>query len=286
MTIIEYAPAKLNLGLKVLRRRDDGYHDILSIFQTVTLFDLLTISDNGLKGLTCTPPDAVSCDDDNLVLRAERATLAMIPGSRRLRYELDKTIPIGGGLAGGSSDAAATIRGVNSLHGSPLDEDQLLSIAGSIGSDVPFLISGGTAVVTSRGEHVTRVKWPFSFVYVIAFPGFGVSTAWAYQNLTGIGTNSEPLRELANQLIRGDVVGETLLISALENDFTVPVFGRHPELAHMADVLAGSGAVAAFLTGSGASVVGMFRDEHAARTAAASIAPPWRVFVAEPTAPA
>jgi 4-diphosphocytidyl-2-C-methyl-D-erythritol kinase len=267
VTVHETAPAKINIGLKILGRRPDGFHDILSIFQTVGLCDELDISDEGEPGLACDAPD-ITTGPENLVLRADRDFRETFGAAHPVRFTLRKRIPAGAGLGGGSTDAAAALRGLNRLSGGGTRDRALLTeCAARLGSDVPFLLDGGTAVVSGRGERISPLEWPFDFTYVIVYPGFGVSTAWAYSRVKEYASPDDPYFAMLTRLSRREVSEEDFL-DALSNDFEPVVVPEHPGLANIRSLLFDYGASAAFLSGSGSSFVGVFSgNEQAGRCA-------------------
>jgi 4-diphosphocytidyl-2-C-methyl-D-erythritol kinase len=263
MTVIERAPAKINLGLKILGKRADGYHDILSLFQTVDLCDELALSDAEAPGFSCDVP-TVPAGPENLVLKAELAFREAVGGGKPLRFTLRKRIPVGAGLGGGSSDAAAALRGLKRIYGDDtVTDDILASCAARLGSDVPFLLYGGTAVVSGRGERVTPMEWPFDFTYVIVYPGFSVSTAWAYDHVKRYSGDDCEYGAMVRNLSAGSLEsGE--FFCALSNDFEEVVFPAYPELTGIRSLLLSGVAAAALLTGSGSSLIGIFDDPDAA----------------------
>ena len=166
--ISEHAYAKLNLTLEVIRKREDGYHDLASIIQTVQLHDILEFSDSETIDFECS--DETLAGDDNLVLQAAE-TLQKVAGVRQgAKITLNKRIPVSAGLGGGSADAAATLRGLNRLWNLGLSETELVEIATEVGSDVPFLVCGGTAIVSGRGERLERLPAPEHGWFVIVSP--------------------------------------------------------------------------------------------------------------------
>jgi 4-diphosphocytidyl-2-C-methyl-D-erythritol kinase len=178
------APAKVNLFLEVLRRRPDGYHDLESVFQAVSLCDQITISlTRGHEvRLTCSRPELQT--PENLCVKAVKAFNEGSGLALGADISLKKTIPVQAGLGGGSSDAAATLKAINTLAGEVLDSAALAGIAARLGSDVPFFLRGGTAIVTGRGEKVEPLDVAAPFYFVIYYPAFGLSTAEVYKNLT------------------------------------------------------------------------------------------------------
>jgi 4-diphosphocytidyl-2-C-methyl-D-erythritol kinase len=264
MTVVEEkAYAKINLGLKILGKRPDGYHDILSIFQTVELFDTLSISEEGVPGLECDKSD-VPLGDDNLILRAEKVFNDFLKIPSRKKFQLKKVIPVGGGLGGGSSDAAAALRGLKRLYRTDsLSEGEMIEMSSKLGSDVPFLLSGGTAIVSGRGEKIINAVWPFDFIYIIVYPGFAISTSWAYNSLGFYSDNCDAYRNMLEHLQNG-TLEKNILFEALTNDFEPLVLNKYPVLFTIKSMLFSQGACAAVLTGSGSSMVGIFEDRQKA----------------------
>ena len=269
MTITEYAPAKINLGLKILGKRGDGFHDILSVFQTVTLFDELTLESPAVPGLTCSDP-SIPADLTNLVLRAERCFNGMTDNEADVAFTLTKAIPMGAGLGGGSADAAAALRGLMQLHRMPKDESVMQMCASKLGSDIPFLLHGGTAVVSGRGEQIIPVKWPFNFIYVIVNPGFGVSTSWAYANVGIPADDGEGYKQMTDMLIAGTCTKDAF-INTISNDFEPLLFRTYPDLNYIRGDLFNNGALTVFITGSGASIVGVFDNPSVAEIASMNL---------------
>jgi len=259
--LVLQAPAKINLCLRVLGKRPDGYHDIDSVFAKVSLFD--TLSFRAAPGIELTTEgfDA-GPSADNLVVRAARALRAGRPRLPGVRMHLVKRIPSGAGLGGGSSDAAAALRGLDRFWGLGLTPRELHGLAASLGSDVPFFLHGAAARVSGRGEVVEPFTPARSWPVLLVKPRVSVSTAWAY------GALSLTKDRQKNKLSCFGLAENRLssLAAGLANDFEAPVFRRHPEILRIRDGLLRQGALAAVLSGSGSAVVGFFdRGEEAAR---------------------
>lgn len=259
----EIARAKINLGLKVLRRRPDGYHDICTLMQQVDLADQLRFYPAKEDRLTCSEP-SLSTGPDNLVLRAAALfrTRLSTPASS-FHIHLEKHIPMGAGLGGGSADAAAALRGLNGLCGAPLDPATLAALAGQLGSDVPFLLRGGTALAQGRGELLTPLAWEGESYYVLVYPGVAVSTAWAYGQVKPGLTQISPYLTFITSLSGGRVAGKALF-SVLENDFQELVERANPIVAEVRTHLSLAGAQICSMSGSGSTVYGIFDDRVAA----------------------
>lgn len=281
MTVREKAPAKINIGLKITGKRADGYHDILSIFQTIDLCDELEISPaHGETTMQCSSPDIPS-GQDNLVMRAELMLRKCYPDLPPVHFMLEKNIPVGAGLGGGSSDAGAALRGLRAYHHLSITDDILREIALEIGSDVPFMVSGGTAVVSGRGEAISRVEWPFNFTYILVFPGFAVSTKWAYGRLGEITPDVAAYRESINRLRSNRSLEAAVFPDGLENDFEPVVFYEYPVLSEIKEIMEDCGALKGLLSGSGSTMIGIFTDAGNARACVSFLRKqPWEVRIA------
>jgi 4-diphosphocytidyl-2-C-methyl-D-erythritol kinase len=269
--ITVFAPAKINVILRILDRRPDGFHNLWSIMQTVALQDEVQIRlcpDRQDIQLRCDATH-LAVDQSNLVYRAAAEVLARAQQSIGLDIELRKRIPMGAGLGGGSSDAAATIIGLNHLLQLEWSPTQMADVGQLLGSDVPFFFFAPTAVVAGRGETVRQVIIEGVRWVVLVNPGFGVDTRWAYQKLAATRIAVTPLSLVQGELDRQSRVSWAQLIAAAENDFEAPVFAAHGKLREIKRSLQAHGAEVALLSGSGATVFGVFVDEVRARLAQA-----------------
>jgi 4-diphosphocytidyl-2-C-methyl-D-erythritol kinase len=269
--ITVFAPAKINVILRILDRRSDGFHNLWSVMQTVALDDEVQIrlrADRQDIQLRCDAME-LAADQSNLVHRAAAEVLARAKQSIGLDIELRKRIPMGAGLGGGSSDAAATIIGLNRLLQLEWSLAQMADIGQSLGSDVPFFLFAPSAFVAGLGETVRSVVVEGVRWVVLVNPGFGVNTKWAYQELAATRTLATPLSLVQRQLDRQPRVSWTQLIAAAENDFEAPVFNAHGKLREIKRSLQAHGAEIALLSGSGATVFGVFANEARARQAQA-----------------
>jgi 4-diphosphocytidyl-2-C-methyl-D-erythritol kinase len=260
--------AKINWALRITGRRADGYHDLETLFQTISLFDELTFRESKRLALVCDDP-SIPTDETNLVVRAARAL-----GSPPVSIELRKHIPAGGGLGGGSSNAAATLVALNAMF--DLRRDDLPSIALSLGSDVPFFLVGGTAYATGRGEVLTPMPMPMSMPsrealpLLLVLPRERVATPEAFARVThfSVPLGIDAYRDRAN----------------FTNDFEQPVFAMIPSLRELRQRLIDAGAEWARMSGSGSTLVGAFATSEE-RDAAAERFPDVRVERAEPVNP-
>ena len=277
-TLVLDAPAKINLCLHVLGRRLDGYHELAMAMQQVSLFDRLeiTVSDGSGIEVSC---EALEQDGgENIAARAARLFLSEASLEKRVRIRIDKQIPVAAGLGGGSSDAAAVLSGLNKLCGQPLSKSQLSGLAGTLGADVPFFLFDRAAWATGTGTTLEMLPPLPKVCYLLLNPGFSVSTAGVYQSL-----QLTKGGELAN-LPRFSVTTIPELLGALHNDLERVTAERHPEITEMKSFLLKEGALGALMSGSGASVFGLFATSEAAVAAKAAIESrlPWKAFVVHP----
>ena len=272
--ITVFAPAKINVVLRILDRRPDGFHNLWSIMQTVALEDEVSIKICANRQdiqLRCDVAQ-LAADQSNLVYRAAAEVLARARQPIGLDIELRKRIPMGAGLGGGSSDAAATIIGLNRLLRLEWSPTQMADAGQSLGSDVPFFLFAPSAFVAGRGETVRPVVIEGGRWVVLVNPGFGVNTKWAYQELAATRPAVTPLSPVQQSLDRQSQVSWAQLIAAAENDFEAPVFAAHGKLREIKRNLRNYGAEIALLSGSGATVFGVFASEARARQAQAQFA--------------
>jgi 4-diphosphocytidyl-2-C-methyl-D-erythritol kinase len=241
------AYAKINWALRITGRRDDGYHDLETLFQTISLHDTLTFREADGLSITCDDP-SIPIDDSNLIIRAARA----VAPDAHFAVELRKRIPAGGGLGGGSSDAAATLLALARELGidRPLQE-----LALSLGSDVPFFLMGGTAYARGRGEDLTAMPAVRGVPLLLLMPEQRVATARAFGMLRRF---SPPLGvDRYRAMIEDDLLSHA---AELVNDFEEPIFGELPVLRALKQRLREAGAPYAAMSGSGSTIVGAFRS--------------------------
>lgn len=250
--------AKVNLSLKVLGRRADGYHELRTVFQTVGLHDRVEFEFTpARRGLAIELDDALAIPD-NLALRAARLFCEGAGVRGELRMKLRKRIPMGAGLGGGSSNAAAVLLALGPLTGRRVPLAGLHAMAESLGSDVPFFLYGGTALGLGRGEELYPLPEAPRFRVLILAPPVHVSTAEAYRAL-GRPALTSPVDSRKLNVFQS-FVWRMEDLSGTENDFEAAVFGLHPELARWKRKLERFGAHAARLSGSGAALFGVFPD--------------------------
>jgi 4-diphosphocytidyl-2-C-methyl-D-erythritol kinase len=244
------APAKINLSLKILGRRNDGFHELDTLIAPISLYDEIRI-DNGGKGIKfrCDDP-SVPQGDDNLAVRAAKAFFETTKIDPAISIELKKKIPHGAGLGGGSSDAASVLLALNELFDAKLSRKALAEMAEPIGSDVPFFLFQSAAVCKGRGEMVTPVKLKRRLSILLLKPGFAVSTAWAYSRWQ----HSREIPGVRYQAL--EFAGQTFV-----NDLERPVFEKFVFLAQLKMWLRSQSEVgAALMSGSGSTMFAVMRE--------------------------
>jgi 4-diphosphocytidyl-2-C-methyl-D-erythritol kinase len=264
MTLEKQSPCKVNLLLNILGKRADGFHELETIMHPVNVFDHLSFKRTGSGiELTCNVSN-LPTDSGNLVHRAAAAFLAGAATSEGVRIHLEKNIPLAAGLGGGSANAAITLMGLNELFGNPMSTEQLRIIAASLGSDVPFFLQAKPAMATSRGEKVESLESFSAFkdaAFLLVHPGFGISTAWAYQALARFpdALNGQPgrARKLINLLQT-----ENLKTAGVEfyNSLEAPALHKYPLLILFQEFLRSNGASVAMMSGSGSTTFALMPD--------------------------
>ncbi|MBI5238504.1 MAG: 4-(cytidine 5'-diphospho)-2-C-methyl-D-erythritol kinase [Deltaproteobacteria bacterium] len=280
--IILPAPAKVNLFLRILGKRKDGYHEISSLMQPVSLYDQVTVTVSEGAGVAVGSSNpSVPKDNENIAFKAATFFLNESGLDKRVDIWLDKRIPMGAGLVGGSSDAAAVLKGLNTLSGEPFDpfdNVQLKALGALIGSDVPFFIQCRPAIASGRGEKLSEVSLP-SYHYILVNPGFEVSTAWAYGNFDLTKSDKDnnllyshpphPTPPPIPPWRKGGMGGVgwggwdggggvDAIKGRLVNDLEAVTSARYPAIGEIKKTLKDSGAVAAIMSGSGPTVFGIY----------------------------
>jgi len=260
------APAKINWALSVIRKRNDGYHDILSLIQGINLYDYLTFEEADNIEIQTNFPIRM---ENNLVYKAIIALQKYAGIKRGIKVILKKEIPVGGGLGGGSSDAAITLKALNELWQLNLSLENLIQIGASIGSDIPFFLNLPICIIEGRGEIVKPIKIDKTYTLLLVKPSFGISTKWAYESLnlkTQLTENYEKINnniwQLYEKLKKGDI--ENLY---LWNDLEIVVSNQYTEIEMIKKRLLKAGAKVSLMSGSGATVFGVFNDEKEANEA-------------------
>lgn len=257
--------AKINWTLRVAGKRSDGFHELFTVFQTVSLYDTLHFSESDKLELTCSDR-SVPTDDRNLILRAANRLKERFDVSTGVRIHLEKRIPSPGGLGGGSSNAAVALIGLVRLWGLAVGDREIAGIGMDLGSDVPFFLQGGTAIGTSRGEVVEPIDDLEVREMMIVTPNISVPTPAAFASLNARTLTTDAL-ESTLTVCRNEAGNIDPRHSVLINDFEASVFAAYPEIKKVKDTLLELGAVNAAMSGSGASVFAIF-DKKETRQAA------------------
>ena len=257
--MIERAFAKINLGLDITGKRADGYHLVRMIMQTLSLHDTLAFDREEEPGvrLSCDRPE-LETGADNLICRAAELFFRKYEIGAGVRIHLEKRIPLAAGLAGGSADAAATLRALNAIFETHLTDEELCGLGVRIGADVPFCICGGTALCEGIGEILTPLESLGDCAVVLAKPRIGISTAEAYRDYDAETEIRHPAIDAQAQALRRRSVTE---VAGLCGNVLEPVVSRrHPEIVRLREQLLAGGACGARMSGSGPTVYGIFTD--------------------------
>ena len=259
------APAKINLFLRVLGKRPDGYHDIFSLMQKITLCDELTfVPRSGGIVLKC-PNSDLPVSKDNLVFRAAESVLSYAGCSSGIEIILIKNIPAAAGLGGGSSDAAATLLAINEIYQLGLTKAVLMKLGAKLGADVPFFIFGNSAFASGIGDQLTAWKNPLKLNIVLINPFFPLSTKLVYESLNLRLTKEQINYSIPRLSALSDITHE------MHNDLETASLKMHPELTELKQLLLRHGALSAMMSGSGPTVFGVFTDENKAKKTAEAI---------------
>ncbi len=261
------AMAKINLSLDVIRRREDGYHEVRMIMQTVNLYDELILTELPEEKkiqITC-DCSFVPCDEHNLIYKAALLLLEQTNTHKGIRIDLKKKIPVAAGMAGGSSDAAATLVGINALLKLGLSIEELCKLGVKIGADVPYCIVGGTMLSEGIGEILTPVNQLTSGYVVVAKPDISVSTKFVYENLHADQLTLHPdiegmIRAIENQKLHQ-------VADKMENVLETVTIRHYPKITQIKECLMENGALGAMMSGSGPTVFGIFEDKDTAEEA-------------------
>lgn len=267
--------AKINLDLRVLGTRADGYHDLKTVFQSLALFDNVTVTARrGALAVTCDEPD-IPTDQRNLVWKAasllHRVATGKQSAPRGIAIDLRKRVPSEAGLGGGSSNAAMTLLALNKLWKLDLDLASLTRIGARLGADVPYFLIGGTALGLGRGDDIYPLADMPPVHVVILRPGFGVATSDAYQ---WFDEETRPRRAMKEPAARAVPPGWPAWSATLRNDLEIPVVRHHPAIGRIRQSLVDAGATFAAMSGSGSAVFGLFERGDAARRTANDLARP------------
>lgn len=264
--VTEKAYAKINLGLDVLRRRPDGYHEVKMIMQTVGICDILTVNKTDKKGIALIVGDApLPCDRDNLIYKAAEMLIEKFNISEGVEICLQKNIPIAAGMAGGSSDAAAVFRAMNRLFDLKMDLADMQKMGVKIGADIPYCIMGGTALSEGIGEILSPLPAPPKAYLLIAKPDIDVSTKFVYENLHADTLRYHPdIDGMTEAIKNGDLEGIT---DRMGNVLETVTERAYPVIAGIKSLMRRQGAINALMSGSGPTVFGVYTEEERAQEA-------------------
>jgi 4-diphosphocytidyl-2-C-methyl-D-erythritol kinase len=276
--ITVYAPAKVNLYLRVTGRRPDGYHDLVSIMQALDLYDEVEVERTGQGiSVTCDEP-GVPDGPGNIAYRAAEALMDRCPKDAGVSVRIKKNIPSAAGLGGGSSDGAAVMRAMQLLFGLDIPREEMFKIAATVGADLPFFLGWPTALAEGIGDILSPLDPPPLTWVVLVNPGIEVPTGWVYANLN-LGLTKSSINTKLPQP-DGWAEDRSLIGPSLYNDLESVTVGRYPEIAKIKSELIDLGADGALMSGSGSTVFGLYGSEKAAMSAHDSIeAPGIRVIV-------
>jgi 4-diphosphocytidyl-2-C-methyl-D-erythritol kinase len=274
-TLTRQSRCKVNLLLNILGKRADGFHELETVMYPLNLFDRLIFKHGGNSfRLTCTDP-SLAVDETNLVHRAATAFFKTTGIKDGVEIHLEKQIPLAAGLGGGSGDAATTLLALNELFDGPLPGNRLDELAASLGSDVPFFLQDKPAIATGRGEKVRPLdSFPAlrGSAFLLVHPGFGVSTAWAYQQLArfpdALNGRAGRAERLVQLLRKSDAANAP---NEFYNSLELPVFEKYPLLAVCRDFLREQGATVALMSGSGSTIFGIWASRATATQAELAI---------------
>lgn len=264
------AYAKINLGLDVLRRREDGYHEVKMIMQTIDIWDRLTFCEGSEPGIELSVNDAaLPAGKDNLIYRAAELLIKEKNIRQGVKITLEKNIPVAAGMAGGSTDAAAVFHGLNELFDLSMSLEDMKKLGVKIGADVPYCIMGGTALSEGIGEILTLLPAPPSCILVVAKPDIDVSTKFVYENLHADKLKRHPdIDGMAEAIKNGDLSG---IAKRMENVLETVTIREYPVIDQIKEQMKTEGAANALMSGSGPTVFGIFAERKAAQSAADKI---------------
>lgn len=257
-TIRLKARAKINLGLDVIRKREDGYHEVKMIMQSLKMYDELTISKVAEPGITIkTNRSYLPVNEDNLIYKAAKLIMDNYEVTGGVLVELEKFIPVSAGMAGGSSDAAATLVGMNQLFELNIPKKRLMELGKTIGADIPFCIMRGTVLAEGIGEKLTPLDTMPSCPIVIAKPPINVSTKFVYENLKLDGVTHPDIDGMLLAIKEGDMDG---ICNRLGNVLETVTISKYPVIDEIKQKMLEMGAKGSLMSGSGPTVFGIFED--------------------------
>ena len=269
--------SKVNIGLKILSQRNDGYYNIYTVFQELDFGDSITIKKADSGCILTSNVDWVPTDESNICHKAYTALKIKYSELGGVSIHIEKRIPVGTGLGGGSANGAAVLKGLNTIYNLELSMDELEKIGTSVGADVPFFIKGGTQLGEGIGDNLTSLTSHIKGTYLLVIPHISINTAWAYS-------------ELKNKLKSGNILpnftsffsGDNFSLEIFENDFERIVIPAYPEIGAIKQKLLELGARFASLSGSGSTVYGIFDEDAFAKEAELFFHPAHQTILANP----
>lgn len=270
--VVCFSPAKINLGLEITGLREDGYHELITLFQTVDLCDRIIFKRREDRRLLLSGNDpAVPWDRYNLIFRAAEALQTRTDSPFGVEIWVEKNIPAGRGLGGGSSNAAATLLCLNRLWKTGLSRKDLYPLAVELGADVPFFLWGGLCLGCGRGEKIQPLPENKKWWVLLVLPGFSISTATAYREYDRL-ADSLTSKGKESKIIQFLEAKDISLIRSFRNDLEAVAFKINPQLAEIKQSIQRSGAELSLMSGSGSALFGLFSEETKAREAAEKLA--------------
>ncbi|MBR1930889.1 MAG: 4-(cytidine 5'-diphospho)-2-C-methyl-D-erythritol kinase [Lachnospiraceae bacterium] len=267
------AYAKINLGLDVVRRLENGYHEVRMVMQTVDIFDELTLTRIPLDATGASKPQItvtadsgeIPTDENNLIYKAAKLMMEQYDIRESVRIHLQKNIPIAAGMAGGSTDAAATLKGINRLFDLSADRETLMKLGVKIGADVPYCILGGTALAEGIGEKLTPLPEAPEVFLLVAKPDINVSTKYVYEHLDAEGIVKHPdIDGMVRAIELGSLQG---ILERMDNVLESVTVKVHPVISTIKERMKELGAVGSLMSGSGPTVFGIFLEKESAENA-------------------
>ncbi len=262
---IRKAYAKINLGLDVVRRLENGYHEVRMIMQTVGICDVITLEKTDADIIVTTDNGELPTDENNLIYKAAELMMDKYDIKQGVRIHLEKHIPIAAGMAGGSTDAAGTFIGMNQLFGCGASEEDLRELGVKVGADVPYCIMGGTALAEGIGEKLSKLPGSPQCYLLVAKPDINVSTKYVYEHLDAEGVAHHPdidgmIQAITEQNLSG-------IAERLENVLENVTVKKYPIIQEIKDTMLAAGAEGSLMSGSGPTIFGIFTEEETAKAA-------------------
>ncbi len=262
---VRKAYAKINLGLDVIGRLENGYHEVRMIMQTVEIYDVLTLQKQPAGIVVTTDSGELPTDENNLIYKSAKLMIEKYGISEGVRIHLEKNIPIAAGMAGGSTDAAGTFMGMNELFALGASPEELRELGLKVGADVPYCIMGGTALAEGIGEKLTELPAPPECFLLVAKPDINVSTKYVYEHLDAEGVTKHPdIDGMIEALTQGSLEG---IVNRLGNVLENVTVRKYPIIEEIKKCMLDEGAQGSLMSGSGPTVFGIFLQEEKAQKA-------------------